>query len=80
MDHEPPATQAARGRRFDPLGLWLCGLAALGLARAWMYLVRDAGSAGAIGWIWFGGSLLLGGIGVALLLRGLATSRRGPRR
>lgn len=76
MDHEPPATRPAHRRRFDPLGLWLCGLAALGLARAWMYLVRDAGSAGAIGWIWFGGSLLLGGIGVVLLLRGLAAARR----
>lgn len=59
----------ARGRGIDPLGLWLCGLAALGLARAWLYLVRDAGTGGAVGWFWLGGSLLLGAIGAALLVR-----------
>jgi hypothetical protein len=58
-------------RRVDPLGLWLCGLALLGLARAWMYLVRDAGSAAAVGWVWLGGSLLLGAVGALLLIRGL---------
>ena len=63
-------------RRFDPLGLWLCGLAALGLARAWLYLVRDAGSTGAVGWIWLWGSVLLAGIGLVLLVRGLAHARR----
>ena len=67
-----------RGRRFDPLGLWLCGLAALGLARAWLYLVRDAGTAGPVGWIWLGGSVLLAGIGLALLARGLLRAGRAP--
>lgn len=62
---------ARAGQRIDPLGLWLCGLAILGLARSWMYLVRDAGAAGAVGWIWFGGSLLMAAIGVGLLLRGI---------
>ena len=61
----------AHTRRFDPLGLWFCGLAALGLARAWLYLVRDAGSAGTVGWIWLGGSLLLAAAGAGLVLRGL---------
>ncbi|MEN1939872.1 hypothetical protein WCE41_01705 [Luteimonas sp. MJ246] len=37
-----------------------------------MYLVRDGGTAGVVGWIWFGGSLLMAGIGVVLLARGLA--------
>lgn len=69
-------TRPARRRRFDPLGLWFCALAALGLARAWLYLVRDAGGAGAVGWAWLGGSLLLGAIGAALLLRGLVAHRR----
>ena len=69
-----PTPSAAR-RRADPLGLWLCGLAALGLARAWLYLVRDAGAAGAVGWIWFGGSVLLGVAGLVLLLRGLRPGR-----
>ncbi len=75
-----PAATAASPRRFDPLGLWLCGLSMLGLARAWLYLVRDAGEAGAIGWIWLGGSLLLAATGGALLLRGLAAGHRGRRR
>ena len=68
-------TPPAGRRRADPLGLWLCGLAALGLARAWLYLVRDAGAAGAVGWIWFGGSVLLGVAGLVLLLRGLRPGR-----
>ena len=70
-----PAATRARGRRLDPLGLWLCGLAALGLARAWLYLVRDAGGAGAVGWVWLGGSLLMAAAGLALLLRGLGRRR-----
>jgi hypothetical protein len=65
-------------RRVDPLGLWLCALAVLGLARSWLYLVRDAASAGAIGWIWLAGSALMAGIGAALLWRGFA-ARPGPR-
>jgi hypothetical protein len=71
---QPPRTHA-RGRRIDPLGLWLCGLAAIGLARAWLYLVRDAGSAGTVGWIWLGGSLLMAVTGLALLLRGTRRNR-----
>ncbi|MGY0650534.1 hypothetical protein ACW7GZ_01490 [Luteimonas sp. A537] len=63
-------------RRLDPLGLWLCGLAILGLARTWMYLVRDGGAAGAVGWIWFGGSLLMAVIGFVLLARGLPVVAR----
>jgi len=73
-----PIPSTRRARRFDPLGLWLCGLGALGLARAWLYLVRDAGSAGVVGWVWLGGSLLLGATGLALLLRGLSAGRGGP--
>lgn len=75
-DSRTPRARPARTRRFDPLGLWLCGLAAIGLARAWLYLVRDAGSIGAVGWIWLWGSVLLGGIGLVLLVRGLAHARR----
>ena len=74
----PSRAQATRMRRVDPLGLWLCGLAALGLTRAWLYLVRDAAAAGAVGWIWLWGSMLLAGIGLALLVRGLMRAgRRG---
>ncbi|MBB1472640.1 hypothetical protein H5368_06325 [Luteimonas sp. MC1782] len=62
----------AHRRRIDPLGLWFCGLAVLGLARAWLYLVRDGGTAGAVGWAWLAGSLLLAGIGLGLACRGLA--------
>ena len=47
----------------------MCGLAVLGLARAWLYLVRDGDTAGPTGWIWFGGALLLAAVGIALLVR-----------
>ena len=67
-------------RRPDPLGLGLCGLAILGLLRSWMYLVRDAAAAGAVGWIWLGGSLLMAVVGAVLLLRGLSARGRPPRR
>lgn len=77
MARDPLHSANRAGRRLDPLGLWLCGLAALGLARAWLYLVRDAGGAGAVGWIWLGGALLLGVTGLAVLVRGLRADRRG---
>ena len=64
----------ARRRRPDPLGLWMCGLAVLGSARAWMYLVRDGDTSDPAGWIWLGGSLLLALVGIALLLRGRGAS------
>jgi hypothetical protein len=51
----------------------MCGLAALGSARAWLHLVRDGDTGNPAGWIWLGGSLLLAVIGVVLLVRG-----RGP--
>ncbi|MBJ7574820.1 hypothetical protein [Luteimonas sp. MC1828] len=69
----------ARRRRVDPLGLWFCSLAALGLARAWLYLVRDGGDAGAVGWAWLGGSLLLACLGVGIVLRGLRRPRPDAR-
>lgn len=65
-----PTERTAPRRRFDPLGLWLCGLAALGLARAWLYLVRDGGTAGPVGWLWLGGSIVLTCLGLVLLARG----------
>ncbi|MEN1956357.1 hypothetical protein [Luteimonas changyuni] len=75
--HAPGAPSPRR--RLDPLGLWLCGLAILGLARTWMYLVRDGGAADAVGWIWLAGSLLMAGIGIVLLARGLpGAARRRP--
>ena len=77
-ESRPSQAAAAPVRRFDPIGLWLCGLAVLGLARAWLYLVRDAGAAGPVGWIWLWGSVLLAAIGLVLLVRGLVrTGRRG---
>ena len=72
----PPPAQPHRTPRADPLGLWLCGMAVLGLARAWLYLVRDAGAAGAVGWAWLVGSLLLAALGAGLLLRSLGKRHR----
>lgn len=64
---EAPASPARRARP-DPLGLWMCGLAVLGGARAWLYLVRDA-TPGPYGWMWLGGSLLLAVLGIVLIVR-----------
>ena len=75
MAQDQHPTPSTGRRRADPLGLWLCCLAALGLARAWLYLVRDAGAAGAVGWIWFVGSMLMGVAGLVLLLRGVRRGR-----
>jgi hypothetical protein len=74
-DRRPPA----RRRGADPLGLWLCGLAVLGLARAWLYLVRDGATADPVGWTWLGGSLLLALLGSILVLRSLLGADRPPR-
>ena len=71
-----PGGSRTLSRRLDPLGLWLCGLALLGLARSWLYLVRDAGAAGAIGWIWLAGSVLMAAAGAGLLLRSLLRGDR----
>lgn len=64
-----------RRRRADPLGLWFYGLAILGLARAWLYLVRDGGDAGAVGWAWLAGSLLLACLGLGLAWRSRVQAR-----
>ena len=77
MGRPTDVTQPARGRHLDPLGLWFCGLGALGLARAWLYLVRDGGTAGAVGWIWLGGSVMLACAGLALLVRRWLAAPRG---
>lgn len=78
MTQKPqPGGIPALSGRLDPLGLWLCGLAVLGLVRSWMYLVRDSGATGPLGWIWLGGSLLMVAAGTALLLRGLLRRSSG---
>src|SRR5690606_5040816 len=52
--------------------------AVLGLARAWLILVRDGDTAGVVGWAWLGGSLLLALLGGVLVARSLL--RGDPRR
>ncbi len=52
------------------LGLWFCALAALGLLRVWMKIVREGQSP----WPpalspWIAGTALCAGVGVALLVR-----------
>jgi hypothetical protein len=60
----------ATGRpRRDPLALWFLGLAALGLVRSWLVLVREPGGWTALGIAWLGGSLLLALAGLWLMLR-----------
>lgn len=60
--------RAAGWIRRNALACWLCGLAALGLLRAWMKFARDSAPDLQL-WLWFAGSLMLAGIGIAMLLR-----------
>ena len=54
------------------LGLWFCAIAALGLLQ-FHGRAFDEGrfDPGTIAWAWLGGSIVLGGLGLVLLVRAL---------
>lgn len=56
------------------LGLWFCAIAVLGLLQFHARAFDDGRfDPGAIAWMWLGGSIVLGGLGLVLLLRALRT-------
>ena len=68
----PPDTLLRR----SALGLWFCAIAAVGLLQFYARAFDDGRfEPGAIAWIWLGGGIVLGAIGLTLLVR--AWRRRG---
>lgn len=58
------------------IGLWLCGIALVGLLRFYMKIAEDPGTEPALdAWLWLAGSVLVAIIGTIVLLREL---RRKP--
>ncbi len=54
----------------NALGLWFCGLAALGALRCWMKIVREGQSPWPPDvWPWIAGTALCAVVGITLLLR-----------
>lgn len=61
------------------LGIWLCGIALLGMVEFRRYAQAGEGLAMTpVAWMWLAGSTVTGIIGVALLLRELRRNRRAP--
>ena len=52
------------------IGLWFCGIAALGLLRWWMKVVRENGAADALdAKLWLAGAVVFAGAGAWTLWR-----------
>jgi hypothetical protein len=62
------------------LGLWLCGIGALGFVQFYLRAFGDAGfEAGAIAWLWLFGASIVTAIGGALVVRAARRPRSpGP--
>lgn len=58
------------------IGLWLCGIGALGLLQFYLRALRGQGETDIIAWLWLGGAIVVTAIGLVLVIR----ARRGPPR
>ena len=59
------------------LGLWFCAIATLGLVQFHARAFDDGRfDPGAIAWMWLGGSVVLAGLGLVLLVRALLAHAR----
>ncbi len=56
------------------IGLWLCGIGALGFLQFFLRAVRGQAQADIIAWLWLGGAIVVTAIGLVVVLR----ARRGP--
>ena len=52
------------------IGLWLCGIGALGFLQFWLRALRGANPhADTIAWLWLAGAIVVTSIGIVLVLR-----------
>ena len=59
------------------IGLWLCGIGALGFLQFWLRALRGTNPEfGTIAWLWLVGAIVVTAVGIALVLR----ARRSPPR
>ena len=59
------------------IGIWLCGIALLGVVEFRRHaLAGDALAMTPVAWMWLAGSIITGAVGVAWLVRELQRSRR----
>lgn len=56
------------------IGLWLCGIGALGFLQFYLRALRGPAQADTIAWLWLGGAIVVASIGLVLVAR----ARRGP--
>ncbi|MBA2237190.1 MAG: hypothetical protein H0W24_00595 [Lysobacter sp.] len=60
------------------IGLWLCGVGALGFLQFYLRAVRGAAEPDLIAWLWLGGAIVVTAIGLAVVIR-TALPRNGLR-
>jgi len=76
MTRDTPETFLRRAA----MGLWLCGVAALGLLQFYARTLREPPFApGTIDWLWLAGSLTVAVVGIGLVIRA-ARRQRGRAR
>ena len=74
--NDPVAPPAPSLLRRCAIGIWLCGIALLGLVEFRRYaLASGEFSMTPVSWMWLIGSLVTGAIGIALLVRELRRRR-----
>ena len=72
---EPPRAQPSLLRRCA-LGIWLCGIALIGLVEFRRHSLAGGGfSMTPVAWMWLLGSIVTAAIGIALLVRELRRRR-----
>ncbi len=76
---DPAARPAPSLIRRCALGIWLCGIALLGVVEFRRYaLAGGEFSMTPVAWMWLAGSVVTGVVGIALLVRELRRHRPQP--
>ena len=64
--------------RRNALGLWFCGIAAIGYSRFFGKAFADGGfQPTLVAWLWLAGSVVLSICGIASIVRGMRRKRPG---
>ncbi|MDQ3288049.1 MAG: hypothetical protein M3Q42_07265 [Pseudomonadota bacterium] len=56
------------------IGLWLCGIGALGFLQFYLRAVRGAAEPDLIAWLWLAGAIVVTAIGLVIVMK----ARRAP--